>query len=45
MYVGHDPAGRQTSGVFGGSDVVRQFINDNAVDVRNLMDQYTAIFK
>ncbi|KAF8834075.1 hypothetical protein BDN67DRAFT_985587 [Paxillus ammoniavirescens] len=45
MYVGHDPAGRQTSGVFGGSNVVRQFINNNSIDVCKHMDQYTAIFK
>ncbi|KAI6023188.1 hypothetical protein BKA83DRAFT_4125836 [Pisolithus microcarpus] len=45
MYVGQDPAGRQTSGIFGGSDVVREFINAKAIDVRGLMDKYTAIFK
>ncbi|KAI5999670.1 hypothetical protein EDD15DRAFT_2193701 [Pisolithus albus] len=45
MYVGQDPAGRQTSGIFGGSDVVREFINAKALDVRGLMDKYTAIFK
>ncbi|KIO03322.1 hypothetical protein M404DRAFT_145884 [Pisolithus tinctorius Marx 270] len=28
MYVGQDPAGRQTSGIFGGSDIIRKYIND-----------------
>ncbi|KAI6022835.1 hypothetical protein BKA83DRAFT_4125587 [Pisolithus microcarpus] len=27
IYVGQDPAGCQTSGIFGGSDIVRNFIN------------------
>ncbi|KAI6141691.1 hypothetical protein BKA82DRAFT_4018669 [Pisolithus tinctorius] len=45
MYVGQDPAGRQTSGIFGGSDIIRKYINDCAIDVRGLMDKYTAIFK
>ncbi|KAI6141231.1 hypothetical protein BKA82DRAFT_4362335 [Pisolithus tinctorius] len=45
MYVGQDPAGRQTSGIFGGSEMIRNFINENGIDVRSLMDKYTAIFK
>ncbi|KIO06251.1 hypothetical protein M404DRAFT_24983 [Pisolithus tinctorius Marx 270] len=45
MYVGQDPAGRQTSGIFGGSDIIRKYINDHAIDVWGLMDKYTAIFK
>ena len=45
MYVGDDPAGRQLSGIFGGSDMVRKFINDWGIDVRALMDKYTSIFK
>ncbi|KAI6013849.1 hypothetical protein EDC04DRAFT_2904430 [Pisolithus marmoratus] len=45
MYVGQDPAGRQTSGIFGGSEAIRNFINDNSIDVRALLDKYTAIFK
>ncbi|KAI6043767.1 hypothetical protein EDC04DRAFT_2599865 [Pisolithus marmoratus] len=45
MYVGQDPAGRQTSGIFGGSDVVRNFINQHTVDIHTLMDKYTSIFK
>ncbi|KAI5985259.1 hypothetical protein EDD15DRAFT_2374303 [Pisolithus albus] len=45
MYVGQDPAGRQTSGIFGGSEVIRNFINENSIDVRALLDKYTAIFK
>ncbi|KAI6010297.1 hypothetical protein BKA83DRAFT_4132797 [Pisolithus microcarpus] len=45
MYVGQDPAGRQTSGIFGGSDMVRNFINQHAVDVRAQMDKYTSVFK
>ncbi|KAI6118371.1 hypothetical protein F5141DRAFT_1061968 [Pisolithus sp. B1] len=45
MYVGQDPAGCQTSGTFGGSDMVRNFINQHAVNVHALMDKYTSIFK
>ncbi|KAI6098774.1 hypothetical protein EDD16DRAFT_1516580 [Pisolithus croceorrhizus] len=45
MSVGQDPAGCQTSSIFGGSDVVREFINAKAIDVWGLMDKYTAIFK
>ena len=45
MYVGEDPAGRQLSGIFGGSDIVRKFINDRGIDVHALMDKYTSIFK
>ncbi|KAI6009633.1 hypothetical protein F5J12DRAFT_782131 [Pisolithus orientalis] len=45
MYVGQDPAGHQTSGVFGGSEMIRNFINENGIDVWSLMDKYTAIFK
>ena len=45
MYVGDDPAGCQLSGIFGGSDMVRKFINDRGIDVRALMDKYTSIFK
>ena len=45
MYVEDDPAGRQLSGIFGGSDMVRKFINDQGIDVCTLMDKYTSIFK
>ncbi|KAI6000198.1 hypothetical protein F5J12DRAFT_784502 [Pisolithus orientalis] len=45
MYVGQDPAGRQTSGIFGGSKMIRNFINENGIDVWSLMDKHTAIFK
>ncbi|KAI5999740.1 hypothetical protein F5J12DRAFT_784525 [Pisolithus orientalis] len=45
MYVGQDPAGCQTSGIFGGSKMMRNFINENGIDVQSLMDKYTMIFK
>ncbi|KAI5993139.1 hypothetical protein F5J12DRAFT_786015 [Pisolithus orientalis] len=45
MYVGQDPAGHQTSGIFGGSEMIRNFINENGIDVWSLMDKYTTIFK
>ncbi|KAI6009907.1 hypothetical protein BKA83DRAFT_4133139 [Pisolithus microcarpus] len=45
MYVGQDPAGHQMSGIFGGSEVIRNFINENGIDVWALLDKYTAIFK
>ncbi|KAI5986072.1 hypothetical protein F5J12DRAFT_898812 [Pisolithus orientalis] len=44
-YVGQDPAGHQTSGIFGGSEMIRNFINENGINVWSLMDQYTTIFK
>ena len=45
MYVGKDPAGHQLSGIFGRSDIVRKFINNHGIDVCDLMDKYTSIFK
>ncbi|KAI6098703.1 hypothetical protein F5141DRAFT_1066767 [Pisolithus sp. B1] len=39
MYVRQDPAGCQTSGIFGGSEVIRNFINEHGVDVQALMDK------
>ncbi|KAI6142527.1 hypothetical protein BKA82DRAFT_4018202 [Pisolithus tinctorius] len=45
MYVGQDPAGHQTSGIFGGSDIIQKYINECAIDVWGLMDKYTTIFK
>ncbi|KIM51871.1 hypothetical protein SCLCIDRAFT_33094 [Scleroderma citrinum Foug A] len=45
MYVREDPAGRQLSGIFGRSDMIRKFINDHGIDVHSLMDKYTSIFK
>ncbi|KAI6102928.1 hypothetical protein F5141DRAFT_1065513 [Pisolithus sp. B1] len=39
MYIGQDPAGHQTSGIFGGSEVIRNFINEHGVDVQALMDK------
>ncbi|KAI5994260.1 hypothetical protein F5J12DRAFT_785822 [Pisolithus orientalis] len=45
MYVAQDPAGCQTSGIFGGSEMIRNFINENGTDVQSLMDKYTIIFK
>ncbi|KAI5992361.1 hypothetical protein F5J12DRAFT_786156 [Pisolithus orientalis] len=45
MYVGQDPAGCQTSGMFGGSNIIQKYINECAIDVQGLMDKYTSIFK
>ncbi|KAI5988463.1 hypothetical protein F5J12DRAFT_786859 [Pisolithus orientalis] len=45
MYVGQDPAGHQTSSIFGGSETIRNFIKENGIDVQSLMDKYTMIFK
>jgi hypothetical protein len=33
MYMGNDPAGAQTSGIFGGSDNVKGYIDDNHVNI------------
>ena len=43
MYVGEDPAGCQLSGIFGGSDMIRKFINNRGIDVRALMDKYRKV--
>ncbi|KIK24159.1 hypothetical protein PISMIDRAFT_10423 [Pisolithus microcarpus 441] len=45
MYIRQDPAGCQMSGIFGGSEVIRNFINENGIDVWALLDKYTVIFK
>jgi hypothetical protein len=45
MYVGNDPAGAQTSGVFGGSDNVRGYIDDNHVNIRKMLSNYTTVFR
>ncbi|KAI6111409.1 hypothetical protein F5141DRAFT_1214913 [Pisolithus sp. B1] len=45
MYIGQDPTGCQMSGIFGGSEVIRDFINEKAIDIQGLMDKYMAIFK
>ena len=45
MYVREDPAGHQLSGIFAGSDLVRKFINDHAIDICTLIDKYTSIFR
>ncbi|KAI6118555.1 hypothetical protein EDD16DRAFT_1519819 [Pisolithus croceorrhizus] len=39
MYIRQDPAGHQTSGIFGGSEVIRNFINECSIDVWALMDK------
>ncbi|KIO04173.1 hypothetical protein M404DRAFT_143645 [Pisolithus tinctorius Marx 270] len=36
MYVGQDPAGCQTSGIFGGSNIIRKYINEHAIDYKKL---------
>ncbi|KAI6146796.1 hypothetical protein BKA82DRAFT_4356307 [Pisolithus tinctorius] len=43
MYVGQNPAGCQTSGIFGGSETIRNFINENGIDVQSLMNKYTSV--
>jgi hypothetical protein len=45
IYKGTDPAGRQLSTVFCGSDVVRKLINDNEMDVRSFLDKLTTSVK
>ncbi|OAX33606.1 hypothetical protein K503DRAFT_804238 [Rhizopogon vinicolor AM-OR11-026] len=44
MYVGNDPASAQTSGVFGGSENIRGYINDNHVNLRQMLSKYTMVF-
>jgi hypothetical protein len=45
MYIGNDPAGAQTSGVFGGSENVRGYINDNHVNIRQMLSNYTTVLR
>ncbi|KAJ8582894.1 hypothetical protein M405DRAFT_867481 [Rhizopogon salebrosus TDB-379] len=45
MYVGNDPAGAQTSGIFGGSENVRGYIDDNHVNIRQMLSDYTTVLR
>lgn len=45
LYTGTDPAGKQLSAIFTGSDTVRQLIDVNETDVRMLLDQLTTAVK
>lgn len=45
MYVGDDPAGAQTSGVFGGSENVKGYIDDNHVNIRKMLSDYTTVLR
>jgi hypothetical protein len=45
LYTGTDPAGKQLSAIFTGSDVVRELIEVNQTDVRALLDQLTTAVK
>jgi hypothetical protein len=45
MYVGDDPAGAQTSGIFGGSDNVKGYIDDNHVNIRHTLSNYTTVLR
>jgi hypothetical protein len=45
LYTGTDPAGRQLSTVFGGSDAIRDLINENEADVRTFLDKLTTSVK
>ena len=45
MYVGDDPAGAQTSGVFGGSENVKGYIDDNHVNIRKILSDYTTVLR
>ena len=39
LYRGLNPAAKQLSGFFTGSDVLHQLIEDNVVDMRQLLDK------
>ncbi|KAG1904965.1 uncharacterized protein F5891DRAFT_976545 [Suillus fuscotomentosus] len=43
MYIGDDPAGAQTSGIFGGSENVRGYIDDNHVNLRQMLSTYMMV--
>lgn len=45
LYTGTDPAAKQLSAVFTGSDAVRQLIDVNETDVRTLLDHLTTAVK
>ena len=45
VYTGPDGAARQTSTIFGGSELFQKLLDDNAVDVRKVIDRITTYFK
>jgi hypothetical protein len=45
VYTGPDAAARQTSTFFGGSQLFHKLLDDNAVDVRKVIDRITTYFK
>jgi hypothetical protein len=45
LYTGTDPAAKQLSAIFTGSDTVRKLIDTNETDVRTLLDQMTTAVK
>ncbi|KAH7903410.1 hypothetical protein BJ138DRAFT_1120416, partial [Hygrophoropsis aurantiaca] len=45
VYTGSDAGGAQSSGLFAGSDIARQIINDKQVDVQRLVDYASTVFK
>ena len=45
LYRGLDPAGKQLSGLFTGSPVFWQLINENNVDVHRLLDRLMVALK
>lgn len=45
VYVGPDPAVRQTSTLFGGSPIVRELIQSSSVDLRRFLDNITTALK
>jgi hypothetical protein len=45
IYTGTDPAGKQLSSLFAGSDLVRHIIEDNSANVREILDRLTTAVK
>ena len=45
LYTGQDAAAKQMSALFGSSDMVRQLIVNNDVDVRRIIDKLTTALK
>lgn len=45
LYTGQDGGAKQLSALFGGSNVVRQLLVNNQIDVRDLIDNLTTSLK
>jgi hypothetical protein len=45
IFPGHEDAGRQSSGFFSGSDIMKDIINARQLDISHILDELTTILK